>query len=314
MKKVLFIDTTHPILPAQLEELGFECHHFPSYIYSDYLSVIQEYTGVVIRSKIKIDEKFLMQATQLKFIARVGAGMENIDVAKAESLGIKCLNSPEGNRDALAEHAVGMILALRNHLIRVDAEVRLGVWRREENRGFEMMGKTIGLIGYGFMGQAFAQRLQGFGMNILVYDKYKANFNHHFVTEVSLDEIFRQADIVSFHVPLTPETNYMFNKKWIQEMAKPFYLINTSRGLVVNTNDLMDGIDEGKVLGAALDVLEFEETSFENLNGSNLPEAYQRLIKSDRVILSPHIAGWSVESNIKLSTFLVDKIAALQLT
>ncbi|NPD44479.1 MULTISPECIES: NAD(P)-dependent oxidoreductase [unclassified Lentimicrobium] len=311
--KVLFIDTTHEILPQELEEMGFQCDYFDDYKYQDYLNCIADYDGVVIRSKIKMDKHILKQAKKLKFIGRVGAGMENIDVEFAQSLGIACLNSPEGNRDAVAEHALGMILALRNHLVRVNQEVRNGIWIREENRGFELKGKTLAIIGYGNMGRAFAQRLLGFEMKVIAYDKYKSNFSDEYAQEVALEEVFKQADVISYHVPLTEETRYMFNDEFISQMNKPFYLINTARGPVVNTADLMKGIEAGQVLGAALDVLEFEGVSFEKLKEEDLPESFQKLISSDQVLLSPHIAGWTMESNIKLSSFIVEKIAALNL-
>jgi len=311
--KILFIDTTHPILPEKLEELGFQCDYFSNYQYEDYLNCIGDYDGVVIRSKIKLDQIIIDKAEKLKFIARVGAGLENIDVAYAKSKGIHCINSPEGNRDAVAEHALGMILALRNHLKRVDAEVRKGIWKREENRGFEMKGKTLGIIGFGNMGAAFAQRLQGFEMRVIAYDKYKSGFANSFVEEVDLEEIFQESDIISFHVPLTDETKYMFDKNWVSKMQKPFYLINTARGPVVNTQDLLDGIEDGKILGAALDVLEFEGVSFEKLKDEELPESYKKLLECDKVLLSPHIAGWTIESNIKLSSVIVNKVKALDL-
>jgi len=311
--QVLFIDTAHDILKQRLEKMGFECHFFPDYNYQDYLKCISEYDGLIIRSKIKLDKQILQKADKLKFIGRVGAGMENIDLTYAKSKGIVCINSPEGNRDAVAEHAVGMILALRNHLIRVNTEVRQGIWLRAENRGFEMKGKTLAIIGYGYMGKAFAQRLSGFQMNVIAYDKYLKNFSDQFVKEVKLDEVYEKADIISFHVPLTTETRFMFNESWISKMKKPFYLINTARGPVVNTQDLLNAMEGNKVLGAALDVLEFEGTSFENLNQSHLSLTYTQLLKSDKVILSPHIAGWTIESHIKLSSVIADKIEDLKL-
>ena len=309
--KVLFIDTTHPILPQKLEEMGFQCDYFENYSYQDYLNCIVNYEGLVIRSKIKLDKPILDKAVKLKFIARVGAGLENIDVPYAQSKGIHCINSPEGNRDAVAEHALGMILSLRNHLKRVDAEVRQGIWEREGNRGFEMKGKTLGIIGYGNMGAAFVQRLQGFEMRVIAYDKYKTRFANNWVEEVDLEEIFKESDIISFHVPLTEETRYMFDENWITAMKKPFYLINTARGPVVNTQALLDGIKDGKVLGAALDVLEFEGVSFEELKENELPDSYRKLMECDKVLLSPHIAGWTMESNVKLSTVIVEKIKEL---
>ncbi|NOR86177.1 MAG: hypothetical protein GQ527_01070 [Bacteroidales bacterium] len=311
--KVLFIDTAHEILQTRLESLGFQCHYFPDYQYEDYLQCIEAYTGIIVRSKIKLDKPILQKAKRLQFIGRVGAGMENIDLDFARSQGIECINSPEGNRDAVAEHAVGMILALRNHLIRVNTQVRKGIWLRAENRGFEMKGKTLAIIGYGNMGKAFAQRLSGFSMNVIAYDKYLTNFTDQWATEVELEEVFNTADIISFHIPLNSETKYLFNKEWINRVKNPFYLINTARGPVVNTSDLLEAIKNGNVLGAALDVLEFEGTSFEQLEIAQLPKTYQELLESDKVLLSPHIAGWTIESNIKLSAVIADKIEALQL-
>ena len=311
--KVLFIDTAHEILQQRLEKLGYHCEYFPNYTYSDFIKCISEYDGLIIRSKIKLDKQILQKATKLKFIGRVGAGMENIDLDYARSKGIACINSPEGNRDAVAEHALGMILALRNHLIRVDTEVREGTWLRAENRGFEMKGKTLAIIGYGNMGKAFAQRLSGFQMNVIAYDKYLQNYSDQYVQEATLAEVFKAADIISFHVPLNKETQYMFSEEWIRKMRKSFYLINTARGPVVNTKDLLRAIESKKVLGAALDVLEFEGTSFEKLNQTQLPHIHTQLLQSDKVLLSPHIAGWTVESNIKLSSVIADKIEALGL-
>ncbi len=307
--KILFIDTTHPIFPATLEQEGYQCDAFANYSsYEDYKNIIHEYVGVVVRSKIKLDKTILKAAKQLKFIARVGAGMENIDTDAAADLGIACLNAPEGNRAAVAEHALGMILALRNHLVRVNTEVRQGIWKRAENRGLEMKGKTLAIIGYGFMGKAFSKRLQGLDMNVIAYDKYLHNFSNSWVKEVSLETVFEQADIISLHVPLTEETHYMFNKAWINKMQKPFYVINTSRGQVLNTADLLQGIREGKVLGAGLDVLEFEGLSFEALGTDNENPTLSALMQNDKVLLSPHIAGWTIESHEKLSTVLLKKI------
>lgn len=311
--KVLFIDTTHPIFPAALEERGYQCDSFPAYSYTDYLSIIHQYEGVVVRSKIKLDSQMLSAAKRLKFIARVGAGMENIDTKVAADLGIHCLNAPEGNRTAVAEHALGMILALRHHLLRVDKEVRAGVWLRAENRGFEMAGKTMAIIGYGFMGKAFAKRLQGLDMRVIAYDKYLQNFADDYVEQVSLQTVFEEADILSFHVNLTPETTYMFNKEWIESMHKPFYIINTARGKVVHTADLLQGIAQNKVLGAALDVLEFEGLSFEALRQGQENPVLNQLLQNDKVILSPHIAGWTVESHQKLSAVLLEKIESLKI-
>ncbi|NTW25832.1 MAG: NAD(P)-binding domain-containing protein, partial [Lentimicrobium sp.] len=254
------------------------------------------------------DKEALEKAVKLKFIARVGAGMENIDQQFAESRGVFCLNAPEGNRDAVGEHAMGMLLSLLNHLCRVNLEVRNGIWIREGNRGTEIHGKTIAIIGFGNMGSAFAERLSGFGANVIAYDKYKTNFNELYVREVQMEEVFREADILSLHVPLTEETRNLVDRAYLNKFSKPVYIINTARGQCVDTAALMDAVDSGKVLGAALDVLEYEKLSFENLDSASLPQPFRRLINSNKVILSPHIAGWTHESNYKLAKVLVEKI------
>lgn len=312
MKKVLFIDTAHPSLQQGLDKLGFQCDYFPDYQYDDFSLIIGEYEGVIIRSKVKMDEEMLTAAHKLEFIGRVGAGMENIDVAAAEKLGIRCLNAPEGNRSAVGEHALGMLLMLFNHLKKGDAEVRHGLWLREENRGIEIEGKTIGIVGYGNMGSAFAEKLSGFGAVVLAYDKYKTGFSDRFVTEVSLENLFEKTDILSLHVPLTGETRYMVNLDFLNKFRKNIWFINTSRGKVVKTKDLVSALKSGEVLGACLDVLEFEDLSFENVEVDKLPRAFTELIKMQNVILSPHVAGWTHESNLKLAATIVDKVKALQ--
>lgn len=311
--KVLFIDTAHPFLEEELTRLGFDCTGFAGNDRNEILAQLHLYDGIVIRSKIKLDQSALEKAVRLKFIARVGAGMENIDQAYAESKGIACLNAPEGNRDAVGEHATGMLLALLNHLCRVNIEVRKGIWIREGNRGTEIHGKTVAIIGYGHMGSAFAQRLTGFGAKVIAYDKYKSGFSSPLVKEVQMEEVFAEADIISLHVPLTSETRLMINHNYLGRFSKPVYLINTARGQCVDTSALMDAIETGRVKGAALDVLEFEKLSFENLDAASLPEAFRRLIQSDKVLLSPHIAGWTHESNYKLASVLVQKIAEIML-
>jgi len=307
--KVLFIDTTHPRLPEMLKEAGFECHESFDSDLDKIKELIGDYDGIIIRSRIKIDKTLIDLGKKLKFIGRVGAGLENIDTEYAEKKGITCINSPEGNRDAVGEHALGMLLCLLNNIARANTEVRQGKWIREGNRGLEIKGKTVGIIGYGNMGSAFAQRLKGFGANVIAYDKYKFNYTDDFVTEKTLDNVFEQTDILSLHVPLTNETEYMVNSNFIKKFKKDIYLINTARGKVVKTDDLVSQIKEGKVLGAALDVLEYEETSLESLNSENKKsEAFKFLINSDKVILTPHIAGWTRESNVKLSEVLANKI------
>lgn len=307
-KKVIFIDSVHPILKERLEKMGFQCDWMIDLKPTEIEEIIDNYEGAVIRSKFKFDAKILEKASQLKWIARSGAGMENIDLVAAKKLNIQCFNSPEGNRDAVAEHCIGMLLSLFNHLSRGDQEVRQGLWLREKNRGIELKGKTVGLIGFGFMGQAFAQRLQGFGVTILAYDKYKTGFGSDSVKEVTLKELQENSDVISIHLPYTKETHYYVDEQFIANCKKPFYLINTARGKSLKTSALVSGLAAKKVLGACLDVSEFESLSFENLNKEELPQAFQDLIASDKVILSPHVAGWTVESYEKLSSYLADKI------
>ncbi len=312
-RKVLFIDTAHPSLQEGLEKLGFQCDSFSEYDRRDFEKIIGSYEGVIIRSKIKLDREILEKAERLKFIGRVGAGMENIDVKYAESRGIQCLNAPEGNRGAVGEQAIGMLLMLFNNLKRADAEVRQGLWRREENRGFEIEGKTIGIVGYGNMGSSFAQKLCGFGAKVIAYDKYKKDYSDEFVTESTLSDLFEQCDILSLHVPLTEETRFMVDDEFLGRFRKDIFLINTSRGKVVKTRDLVKHLKTGKVKGACLDVLEYEGLSFEQLDAQNLPLPFAELIKMENVILSPHIAGWTHESNLKLAKTIVEKVKALNL-
>jgi len=307
--KVLFVDSTHETLPQKLTKAGFDCHYLPDINPDKIKDIVFDYHGIIIRSKIKIDKTIINLAQNLKFVGRVGAGLENIDVDFAESKGIKCFNSPEGNRDAVGEHALGMLLCLFNNILKADTEVRNGKWIREGNRGLEIKGKTIGIVGYGNMGSAFAQRLKGFEAKVIAYDKYKTNYSDDFVSEATLNEVFEQTDILSLHVPLTKETFEMVNNDFINRFRKNIYIINTARGKVLKTEDLVNNMKQGKVLGAALDVLEYEKVSFESLHSEeSIPEALNYLIKSPNVVLTPHIAGWTHESNVKLSGFLADKI------
>jgi D-3-phosphoglycerate dehydrogenase len=279
------------------------------------LKTIAHYDGLVIRSRFSIDKTFIDAASKLRFIARVGAGLENIDVDYAGSKDITLISAPEGNRNAVGEHALGMLLSLFNNLNKADKEVRSGQWNREGNRGVELDGKTVGLIGYGNMGKAFAKKLRGFEVEVLCYDIKEGVGDTH-ARQVSLQELQAQADVLSLHTPQTPLTMGMVNKAFIDAFRKPFWLINTARGKSVVTQDLVDALKNGKLLGAGLDVLEYEKSSFENLFkteqiGSNqLPEAFNYLIHSNRVLLSPHVAGWTVESHEKLAQTIVDKIKA----
>lgn len=298
MTKVIIADRTHDVLEERLREAGFEVSVEPDHDYESLVHATQGCDGLVVRSKVIIDKEFIDRVPSLRCIGRVGAGMETIDVEYAESKGVHCLNSPEGNRDAVGEHTVGLLLALVDNIARADAEVRLGKWRREANRGLEVGSLTVGIIGYGNMGQAFAKRLSGFGCNTVIYDKYK---------EIgSLEEVQREADVVSFHVPLTEETRHYLDAHFIEAMAKPFFLLNTSRGAVVDTAALVQGLESGKVRGAALDVLEYENMQADALG--DVPESVRYLMQSPRTVLTPHVAGWTVESKYKLAAVLAEKI------
>lgn len=312
-RKVLFIDSVHPALRLEFEKDGFQCDEFPAYDRVDFKNIIGNYEGVIVRSKITLDADFLAEAFNLKFIGRVGAGMENIDIDFAEKRGIRCLNAPEGNRDAVGEQAVGMLLGLMNNLLVADEQVRKGIWEREGNRGYELGGKTIGIIGYGNTGSAFAKKLSGFDVKVLAYDKYKTGFSDDFALESSMDEIFEKCDILSLHVPLADDTLYLVDKHYLKRFKKPLYVVNTSRGKVVNTEDLVALLEEGHVLGACLDVLEYEGLSFEELETSKITGTFKKLTEMKNVILSPHIAGWTHESNFKLAMTIVQKIRNLNL-
>ena len=306
--KVLFIDTTHPLLPQMLEEAGFVCEHFYGRGKQELLDVVASYKGLIVRSGIRIDKEIIDKAVSLKFIGRVGAGTENIDTVYAEKKGVACFKAPEGNRDAVAEHALGMLLALNNKLIVADTQVRQGIWKREENRGTEINGKTLGIIGFGNMGSAFAKRLSGFGLKVLAYDKYKSGFGNDLVKESTMEELFESCDIVSLHLPLTAETEFLVNDDWLAKFKKPFVLINTARGKIVKTASLVQALKEGKLTGACLDVLEYEKSSFEELYKKELPEDFRYLVASSKVVFSPHIAGWTHESNRKLAEVTARKI------
>ena len=305
--KILLLDKNHPLITEQLSEKGFVLEEDFSSSYEQVLEKIHLYEGVIIRSRIPLDAHFLEKAKNLKFIARVGAGMENIDTAKAQELGIKLINSPEGNKDAVAEHVIGTLLVLMNRLFISSNEVKKGIWLREENRGEEILGKTFGIIGYGNMGKAVAKRLSGFGCKTIFYD-IKPNLSDEFATQVSLQELQENADILSLHTPLTEDTLYMIDEEFISKMKKNFYFINTARGKNLKTSALVNALKSGKIKGACLDVLEYEKTSFENLEMKN--EDLEYLLNSEKAIITPHIAGWTHESKIKLAQVIVDKILA----
>ena len=308
--KILHIDSNHPLMIAQLQEAGFEND-------TDYLSSkaeiedkIAAYDGIVIRSRFRIDKGFIDKASRLKFIARVGAGMENIDTAYAQQKGITLISSPEGNRNAVGNHTLALLLALLNKLKKADQEIAKGLWLREENRGYELDSLTVGIIGYGNMGKAFAKKLRGFDCRVLCYD-IKEGVGDTCATQVPLEVFQKEVDVVSLHTPETPLTLGMVNTTFIEGFAKNFWLINTARGKSVITEDLVSALQKGKILGAGLDVLEYEQSSFENFFKGTLPEAFSYLTHTNNVILTPHIAGWTIESKTLLSQVIVDKIKAL---
>lgn len=307
--KILHLDTNHPLLINQLNDLGFNNDEDYTASKEEIKQKIHNYDGFIIRSRFSIDKSFLDAATNLKFIGRVGAGLENIDCDYAQSKGIVLISAPEGNRNAVGEHSLAMLLSLFNKLNKANTEVSNGKWLREDNRGIELDGKTVGLIGYGNMGKAFAKKLRGFDVNVLCYD-LKDNIEDENATQVSLEKLQEQADVLSLHTPETPLTIGMVNQDFINNFKKPFWFINTARGKSVVTSDLVSALKTGKILGAGLDVLEYEKASFESLFSSTLPEAFQYLIDAQNVILTPHVAGWTIESKEKLAQTIVDKIKA----
>ena len=303
--KILLLDKNHPLITDQLLAKNFVLEEDFTSSYDEVCEKIHQYDGVIIRSRIPLDAHFLTKGKNLQFIARVGAGMENIDIPVAEKLGIKLINSPEGNRDSVAEHVVGMLLVLMNRLFIASQEVKNGIWLREENRGDELLGKTIGLIGYGNMGKATAKRLSGFGCKVIFYD-ILPNIEDQYAQQVSLEELKNSAEIVSLHVPLTGETHYMIDEKFIAEMKHNFYFVNTARGKNVETKFLVEALKSGKVKGVCLDVLEYEKSSFENVEVQN--DDFTYLLQSEKAIVTPHIAGWTHQSKEKLAQVIVDKI------
>lgn len=308
MMKILIADKLHSAFKEKAKRLGFQVDDHPEFTREQTIAAIHQYAGIAIRTKFSIDREIIDAAANLKFIARAGAGMDNIDEEYARTRGIACINAPEGNRDAVAEHAIGMLFSLLNNLRKGDIEIRNGVWDREGNRGFELKGKTVGIIGYGFMGMSFARRLQAFDVEVIAYDKYKTGFSDPFAKEVSMEQIVKHSDILSLHIPLTRETRQMVDEEYLIHFKKPIFLLNTARGEIVKTPAVLKAIKEGKILGAGLDVLESEK--FPALKQQSW---YQDLIQNEKVLLSPHVAGWSVESYKKISDVLGEKLEKLQL-
>lgn len=303
--KILIADSMHNSLFEMLDEQKWEYDYHPEYKREDIKNALPGYDGLMIRSKTFLDREMLENAKQLRFIARAGAGLDLIDLDVAKELSIEVFHAGTGNRDAVAEQALGMLLTLFNNILRADRQVRSGIWDREGNRGVELMGKTVGLIGYGNNGSATAKRLSGFGCKVLAYDKYRDNYGDAFATESSIEEIQREADILSLHIPLTDITRYLVNDEFISSFAKPFYLMNLSRGEVVKLKAVTEALESGKIKGACLDVLENEKIG--KLTAEQ-QEVFDYLCASDRVVLTPHIGGWTHESYVRINKVLVEQI------
>jgi D-3-phosphoglycerate dehydrogenase len=305
-KSILIVDDIHPIFIEQAEAMGYHCDYQPAIKPDQAYEILGGYEGLVIRSKFLVNRKVLDLSQKLQFICRAGAGMDNIDENYAIEKGITLINAPEGNMDAVGEHAVGMLLSLMNNFNRADAEIRKGIWQREANRGYELKGKTVGIIGYGFMGGSFARKLAGFSVNVIAYDKYKTGFSDQYVREVSMEEMVKQADIISFHIPLTPETNGLVDEEYLFHFRKPIFLLNTSRGKVIRVQAVLNAIKQGKILGAGLDVLEVEK-----FPGLGEQTWYDELKQSGKVLLTPHVAGWTFDSYRRISEVMAEKLSVL---
>lgn len=303
--RVFITDGVHQLMIDRFKSLGCDVDYEPDVTYDEVKRRVGDYEGLIINSKVIVDRSFIDQSSQLKFVGRLGSGLEIIDLEYANEKGIKCFNSPEGNRNAVAEHAVAMLLGLFNNIRRASIDVKNWNWNREVNRGFELEGKTVGIFGYGHTGRSFAKCLRGFGCRVLAYDKYKSGFGDEYVEEVRVDDIFSQSDILSLHLPLTEETHHLVNQSFINQFQKEVYLLNTSRGKVVNLNDLNNELKRGKVKGVCLDVLENEKLEAYSLKEK---EVLMELLKNDNSIITPHIAGWTYESKRKIAEVLLSKI------
>jgi len=306
--KILIVDDLHPEFKKQAADMGYHCDDRPDMSREQALAVIAEYEGLAIRTKFRVDREIIDAGIKLKFIARAGAGMDNVDEEYARSKGIACINAPEGNRDAVAEHAIGLLLALMINLRKGDAGIRNGVWDREGNRGWELKGKTVALIGYGNTGRAMARKLSGFDVEVIAFDKYKTGYSDAYVKEMSMEQVVKNADVISFHIPLTRETRQLVDEEYLYHFKKPLFLINTSRGEIASTQAILKGIASGKILGAGLDVLEIEK--FPAL--AEKPW-YGDLVNDGRVILTPHVAGWTFDSYRKISEVLAEKLKNLEI-
>lgn len=302
-KKILIADQLHPAFKDEAEKLGYICDDMSGISRADTLDILKDYSGIAIRTKFLIDREIIDAGSNLEFIARAGAGMDNVDEEYAVARGIACINAPEGNRDAVGEHVIGMLLSLLNNLNTGDKQIREGIWDREGNRGLELKGKTVAIIGYGNNGRSLARKLSGFEVNVIAYDKYKTGFSDGYATEVSMEQVVKQADVLSFHIPLTRETKQLFNDEYLFHFKKPIVLLNAARGEIVNTQTVLKGLSDRRIIAAGLDVLEVEK--FPDLSQQNW---FNELKENDRVILSPHVAGWSVESYRRISEVLAQKL------
>ncbi len=300
---ILIVDDVHPVFMEQATAKGYHCDYKPLIKPDEAMQIIGDYAALVIRSKFLVDKQVLDLAKNLRFVCRAGAGMDNIDEAYAAKKGITLINAPEGNMDAVGEHAVGLLLALMNNFNVADAQIRAGSWQREANRGYELKGRTVGIIGYGFMGRSFAKKLSGFEVNVIAYDKYKTGFSDQYAREVSMEEIVKHSDVLSLHIPLTAETTGLVNDEYLFHFKKPIFLINTSRGKTVKVRAVLNAIKQGKILGAGLDVLESER--FPALAEK---EWFNELQQSQKVILTPHVAGWTFDSYRKISEVMGEKL------
>ncbi|MEJ6980660.1 NAD(P)-dependent oxidoreductase [Pedobacter sp. P351] len=305
-KKILIADKLHPVFKEEAENLGYIVDDLPAITRKETLDIIHEYTGIAIRTKFNIDKEIIDAAGNLKFIARAGAGMDNIDIEYTKTKNIQCINAPEGNSTAVAEHTIGMLLSLMNNLRKADIEIRNGIWDREGNRGHELKGKTVGIIGYGFMGKSLAKRLKGFDVDVIAFDKYKSDYSDEYASEVSMEQIVKHSDVLSLHIPLKRETNQLVNDEYLLHFKKPIFFLNTSRGEIVNTQAVLNAIKSGKILGAGLDVLQVEK--FPLIEDQSW---YSDLKNEGRIILSPHVAGWTIESYRKISEVLAEKLKVL---
>lgn len=307
--KILHIDSNHPTLISTLKNNGYINDLDISSSKEEIIKIIKDYDGLILRSRFKIDKDFIDNASNLKFIARVGSGLENIDCNYAKSKNIEVISSPEGNSNAVGEHAMGLLLSLLNNINTSSNQVKEGLWFREKNRGFEIEGKTVAILGMGNTGKSFAKKISSFNCKVFFYD-IDEKIKSKYAKKSSLDFLYKNADIVSLHLPHTINNIDLFNKEFIQKFVKPFWLINTSRGKIVNTHDLVDALNEKKILGAGLDVIDIESSSFNNIE-KGLNPYFNELINLKNVIITPHIAGWTFESNVKLSQIIIDKIKPL---